>query len=392
MTDVPQPPGAAPESSSVPSDRPSDPAAAIQPAASNSRTEKLRGVLRATDIRVAVFGLFILATLYTLHFARDFLLPIVLALFLDFLLRPIVRVLSGIRVPEAIGAGLVLLTVFGVIGYAGYQLSGPAAGWIARAPESFTRVEAKLRTLRRPMQQVTQAAERVEEATTLGSQGTKVQQVQIQGPSLVKQLFGGTSAFLTSLMVVLFAAYFLLAAGDLFLQKLVTSLPQFRDKRTAVLIARETEAQISGYLVTVTAINIGMGLVTGLAMWVLGMPNPTLWGVVAGVLNFVPYIGGMVNLVILALAAILTFDSLGRALLIPGAFLVINIIEGNVVTPMILGRRMRLNTVAVFLGLLFWWYIWGIPGAIIAVPLLAATKIVSDHVQVLRPVGEFLGE
>jgi predicted PurR-regulated permease PerM len=308
------------------------------------RTEKLRGVLRATDIRVAVFGLFILATLYTLHFARDFLLPIVLALFLDFLLRPIVRVLSGIRVPEAIGAGLVLLAVFGVIGYAGYQLSGPAAGWIARAPESFTRVEAKLRTLRRPMQQVTQAAERVEEATTLGSQGTKVQQVQIQGPSLVKQLFGGTSAFLASLMVVLFAAYFLLAAGDLFLQKLVTSLPQFRDKRTAVLIARETEAQISSYLVTVTALNIGVGLVTGLAMWVLGMPNPTLWGVVAGVLNFVPYIGGMVNLVILALAAILTFDSLGRALLIPGAFLVINIIEGNVVTPMILGRRMRLNT------------------------------------------------
>ena len=242
------------------------------------------------------------------------------------------------------------------------------------------------------MQQVTQAAERVEEATTLGSQGTKVQRVQIQGPSLVKQLFGGTSAFLASLMVVLFAAYFLLAAGDLFLQKLVTSLPQFRDKRTAVLIARETEAQVSGYLVTVTAINIGMGLVTGLAMWVLGMPNPTLWGVVAGVLNFVPYIGGMVNLVILALAAILTFDSLGRALLIPGAFLVINIIEGNVVTPMILGRRMRLNTVAVFLGLLFWWFIWGIPGAIIAVPLLAATKIVSDHVQVLRPVGEFLGE
>ena len=191
---------------------------------------------------------------------------------------------------------------------------------------------------------------------------------------------------------MIFLTYFLLAVGDLFLQKLVGVLPQFKDKRVAVTIARETEAQISLYLFTTTLINLGVGVVTGIAMYLLGMPNPVLWGVVAAVLNFVPYVGAVANIVLLALAAFVTFEDTGHALLVPGTFLALNLIESNLVTPMIYGNRMRLNTVALFIGLVFWWYIWGIPGAILAVPIMATIKIACDHIESLAPSGEFLGQ
>ena len=163
-------------------------------------------------------------------------------------------------------------------------------------------------------------------------------------------------------------------------------------KKTAVRIARETESQISRYLLTAALINLGVGVVTGLALWLVGMPNPVLWGVVAAVLNFVPYVGAAANIVILTLAALLTFETTGQALVVPAVFFAINLVEGNLVTPMIYGNRMRLNTVALFIGLVFWWFLWGIPGAILAVPIMAAIKIMCDHIESLAPVGEFLGK
>ncbi len=338
---------------------------------------------------VALVGLFILALLYTLHLAKSFILPIVLAILLDFLLSPLVRGLRKIGIPEPVGAGLVVLGLLGVLIFGTYRLSGPAAEWLRRAPESMATVKQKLESLRRPVEQVSKAADEVERATQVSG---KTPEVAVRGPSLSDQLFGGTTALLGATTVIVFLTYFLLAVGDLFLQKLVTVLPQFKDKKTAVTIARETESQISVYLFTATLINIGVGIVTAVALQLLGMPNPWMWGVVAGVLNFVPYVGAVVNTVILALAALLTFEDTGRALLVPAVFTVINIIEGNLITPMILGRRMRLNTVALFIGLVFWWYIWGVPGAILAVPMMAALKIACDNIESLSPIGEFLGK
>jgi predicted PurR-regulated permease PerM len=339
---------------------------------------------------ISLVGLFVLAVLYTLHLAQAFILPIVLAILLDFLLSPLVRGLRKLKIPEPLGAGLVVLGLLGTLATGIWYLSGPASEWLARAPQSMATVERKLQDLRRPMEKVTEAAQQVEEATDVGDDG--VQQVEVKGPSLTKQVFGGTAAALSAVTIVIFLTYFLLAVGDLFLQKLVTVLPQFKDKKTAVTIARETEAQISLYLFTATLINLGVGVVTAGALWMVGMPNPVLWGVVAAVLNFVPYVGAVVNMVILGLAALLAFDSTGRALAVPGVFFVINMIEGNLVTPMIYGNRMRLNTVALFIGLVFWWYLWGIPGAILAVPIMAAFKILCDHIESFAPVGEFLGK
>jgi predicted PurR-regulated permease PerM len=343
------------------------------------------------DVRhAALLILTLLALLYTLRFAQAFFLPIVLAILLNLLLSPIVRLLrNSIRIPEPLGAGIVIVVLLGVLGFGVYRLTPAASAWLARAPESLATLQRRIQPLRRPVEQVTQAAEQVEQATDMDK---KTPQVEIKGPSLTQQVFGGTTAMLSVAIVVVFLTYFLLASGELFLQKLVAVLPQLKDKKTAVRIVRETEAHVSTYLLVTTVINVGVGVVTGVALWLLDMPNPVLWGVIAGVLNFVPYIGGLVNTVILALAAFLAFEDVGRALLIPIVFTVINILEGNLITPWIVGRRMRLNTVAVFTGLVFWWYVWGVPGAILAVPIMATIKITCDNIESLRPIGEFLAE
>ena len=351
-----------------------------------------RALKPESDLRAMMLvGLFVLATLYTLHFARSFLLPIVLAILLDFLLSPVVRALKKVRIREPIGAALVILTVLGGIGGTFYYLAEPAAGWVQRAPESLAQVQRKLQGLRKPVEQVTRAAETVQEATDVG--GTKgTTEVTIAGPSLTKQIFGGTTTFLGAAAIVVFLTFFLLASGDLFLQKLIKVLPQFKDKKRAVAIAREIEAQTSVYMLTSTLINAGVGVLTALAVWAVGMPNPALWGIVAAILNFIPYIGALITVAILGLASLLAFDSPGKALVVPAIYFVINTIEGNLVSPMVLGNRLRLNTVAVFIGLIFWWYLWGIPGAIMAVPMMATMKIFCDHFDGLAPIGEFLGK
>lgn len=353
---------------------------------------KLGAALReGADTRsLAITGLFVLALLYTIYFARAFLLPIVLAVLLDFLLSPLIRTLKRLRIPEPVSAGLVILALLGTVGFGAYSLAGPARQWVARAPEGLRHVQERLRELRRPVEQVTRTAEQVERAATPVRDRT-AQEVVVRGPSLSARLFGTTQSIVTAAIEVIILLYFLLAAGDLFLQKLIKVLPQFRDKKRAVTIARETEASISTYLFTVTAVNLGEGLAVGIAMALLGLPNPVLWGVVAGLVEFVPYLGATAMTLLLGLVGISTFDSLGHGLLVPGVYLAINFVQSNFVSPMVLGSRLTLNPVAILIGLVFWWWVWGIPGAFIAVPLLATFKIFCDHIEALAPIGEFLG-
>ena len=359
-----------------------------EPAGDETRP-KLLG--EGADARhVSLVLLTVLAVLYTLHIAQTFILPIVLAILLNLLLSPVVLLLRKYaRIPEPLGAAVVIFLFLGALTFGVYRLAPAASAWVARAPESFATIQRRVQPLRKPVEKVTKAAEEVEQAADLDK---KTPQVEIKGPSLTKQVFGGTTALLGAAMVVIFLTYFLLASGDLFLHKLVGVLPQLKDKKTAVRIVRETQAQVSLYLVVTTMINTGVGVATGLALALVGMPNPVLWGVVAAVLNFIPYIGGLVNTVILTLAAFLSFENASQALMVPIVFTVINILEGNLITPMVLGRRMRLNTVAVFVGLIFWWYLWGVPGAILAVPMMATIKIACDHIAPLASIAEFLGE
>jgi len=338
---------------------------------------------------IAITGLFVLAVLYTLFFARAFLLPIVIAVLLDFLLSPMLRALKRVRIPEPVGAALVLLVLLGALGAGVYSLADPAQQWMTKAPQSMAKVQSRLRDLRRPVEQVTRTAEQVEAATEVSKTGP--QEVVVRGPRLSERLFGTTQSLLTGAMETVILLYFLLAAGDLFLQKLIKVLPLLRDKKKAVAIARETEASISTYLFTVAVVNVGLGLAVTLVMLLLKMPNALLWGSLAALAEFIPYIGATVMLALLAMAGLVTFPTLGQALLVPGAYLAVDVLQANFISPMVLGRRLTLNPVAILVGLVFWWWIWGVGGAFIAVPLLATFKIFCDHIEALAPIGEFLG-
>ena len=169
-------------------------------------------------------------------------------------------------------------------------------------------------------------------------------------------------------------------------------LPLLQDKKKAVMIARETETSVSPYLFTVTLVNVGLGLVVTLAMMLIGMPNPLLWGALAALAEFVPYLGAFAMLITLSLSGLVTFAQVGHAMLVPGTYVAINLVQANFVTPTVLGRRLTLNPVAILVGLVFWWWLWGVGGAFVAVPLLATFKIFCDHIESLAPIGEFLGE
>lgn len=339
---------------------------------------------------LAITGLLVLAFFYTLYFARAFFVPIVFAILLDILLSPLVRALKRMRVPEPAGAAVVLGGLVLAIGVTIYSLAEPTRGWLAKAPATIAKTRDELRQLRRPVEQVKRTAEQVEEATSVAGESA-AREVVVRGPSLGQRLFGTTQSIVTGALEVGILLYFLLAAGDLFLQKLIKVLPQLRDKKRAVTIARESEASVSAYLFIMTLLNLAEGVVVAAAMALLGVPNPVLWGVLAVVLEYIPYVGAAILTGILAVVGLTVFDNLWQALLVPAVYVAINFVQGNFAVPMVLGRRLTLNPVAIFVGLLFFWWIWGVAGAFLAVPILATFKIFCDHIEPLAPVGEFLG-
>ena len=353
-----------------------------------SKTASALGTVRARSLGITILS--ILALLYTLYFARDFLLPVVMALLLDLLFSPVVRAFTRIGIGAPLGAAIVVVGLLALVSFGAYELSTPVERWVAEAPATLARAEARMKKLTKPLERVRRTAEQVETATS--ATPPKATEVVVRGPGLVARVFGTTQRFVAGSLEVLILLYFLLAAGDLFLQKLVKVLPQLGDKRTAVQIARKAESSISTYLITAMAVNVGEGIVVAVVLYFLGMPNPPLWGAVVALLEFVPYLGAATIIIVLSVAALTTFDSVTHALLIPAAFLAINLVQANLVSPLLYSRRLTLNPVALFVGLAFWWWIWGIPGAFIAVPLMATFKIFCDHIDSLAPIGEFLGQ
>jgi predicted PurR-regulated permease PerM len=270
-------------------------------------------------------------------------------------------------------------------------LAGPVQAWAVKAPETLSTAQSKLRSLMRPIERASRTAEQVQNAAGGTDATARNREVVVKPPSLIARVFGTTQRFVTAALEVVILLYFLLAAGDLFLQKLIKVLPTMGDKRKAVEIARMIESSVSTYLLTVACINLVEGTVVALVLWALGMPSPILWGAMVALFEFIPYLGAVAIVAILSIAAITTFDTVGHALLIPGSFLLINVVQANFVSPVLMGHRLALNPVALLVGLTFWFWIWGIPGAFIAVPMLACFKIFCDHVESLAALGEFLG-
>jgi predicted PurR-regulated permease PerM len=339
---------------------------------------------------IALKGLFLIASFYTLYFARALILPFVLALLLNFLLRPVVRLLRKIHIPEFVGAAVVLVALLASAGYGVMRLSGPAAEWINKAPESLHQIDSKVGFLRKPLEGVNNAVEELKSIARMGAE--KKPEVEIRPPGITDAVLTGTREVIAKSSVMFILLYFLLASGDLFLRKLINLFPTLHKKKEIVRITREVEHHTSRYLYTVTIINILMGVSIGVGMYLIGLPNPLLWGVMAGFLVFLPYIGPLIGISIVTIVAFLTFPNLGRVLLAPGIYIALEIIQGQIVTPMVLGLRFTLNPVAIFIWLIFWAWMWGIVGAMLAFPMLTIFKILCDHIQPLAPMGEFLGK
>jgi predicted PurR-regulated permease PerM len=214
--------------------------------------------------------------------------------------------------------------------------------------------------------------------------------VSAEGSTLITKLFTGTRNFASGFFTTILFLLFLLVSGDTFLRRLVEILPSFSNKRQAVDIFQQVESDISAYLVTITLMNAAVGIGTAMVMWLTGIGDPILWGAVAFLLNFVPILGPILGVVIFVLVGLLTSDTLWQAFLPAGLYLAIHLIEGQLITPMLLARRFILNPVLVIISLVFWFWMWGAPGAILSVPMLAITKIICDRIRPLAAFGHFL--
>lgn len=339
----------------------------------------------------AIKGLFILALFYTFYFARSLLLPIVLAILLSLILYPAVRALKRIHIPEAASSAVIVATLAGTLGLALFQLFEPATEWISTMPKIADQVERKLGKVRKSMQEVTKAAEKVEALTSVdGGRAKRAPEVVQKPPSLLNRIWTGMQSVLISVGATLVLLFFILASGDLFLRKAVRVLPTLTDKKTAVALARTIQSAMARYLFTITCINFGLGLAVGIAMHLLGMPNAILWGVMVALFNYIPYIGPAISGTVLTIVAFLTFDDVGDILLVPLTYFVLETIEGQFITPLLTGRSLTLNPVMIFLSMLLWAWIWGVVGALMAVPILMTFKIFCDHIQSLQPIGEFV--
>jgi predicted PurR-regulated permease PerM len=334
-------------------------------------------------------GLFTLGVLAAVYIASSIILPIVLALVLSLLLQPVVRLMQRAYLPRAAGALLTIVVIIGALVGLVAALSVPAATWSQKLPEGIPRLEAHLVILRGPIQALGSVIQQAERA--VDTSGQKASSIEIRRDfGLTGALFAGTRAVVDGMFTTVLVLYFLLVAGDVFLRRIVEVLPKFADKRQAVDISQQIGEDISAYLLTITAMNAAVGVAVAIAMYLCGLGDPLLWGATAFLLNYIPILGPLFGIGVFLLAGMLSFDSLWWALLPPALYFGIHLVEGQMLTPMLLARRFTLNPVLVILSLVFWFWMWGAPGAILAVPLLASLKIICDRLRPLKALGHIL--
>ena len=333
-------------------------------------------------------GLFILALLAALYVASPIVLPVVLAIVLKLLLQPLVRLSDRLGVPHALSAVLAILLLALSLAALASGVAGPAASWAGKLPEAVPQIQQRLAFLARP---IATAEWMIGQLEGIAGGGPGLPQAPAVHPfNVMGALFSGTTTVAAGLFTTLVVLFYLLVSGETFLRRFVEILPSFAEKRQAVEITLDIERNISAYLITVTLINFVVGVLTLVVMWACGVANPLLWGLGAFVVNFVPILGPMAALVIFLMAGVLSLGVTWWALLPVGLYFLIHVVEGELVTPMLMARRFTINPVAVILALLFWYWMWGVPGAILAVPMLAIAKIVCDDIRPLRAFGHFL--
>ncbi len=358
---------------------------------SPSETLKAVAIVQSANGRNSAFqpgwtlGIFILLMILTLEHARVILAPIALAFFFSLVLQPVVRVLERFHIVRSLGATLVILTIVALLVFTSVQLGGPAQEWFSDAPQRIGKVEDRVRSFLKPIVAVGRAADGL--ARTTETQGKQL--VSVTG-SFSAEVLDQTRAVVGSAVLVVLLLFFLLVSGDRFWTGIWHLCSSWSDKESFMKVVHNVEGRLSLYVMTVGLINAGVGLCVGLGMFLIGLPNPVLWGALAACLNFVPYLGALVGEVIVGMVALFAFDTVGYALLAPFIYFCIAFIEGNFVTPMILGRQFTIKPVLIILFMIFFGWAWGVVGVFLAVPLLVLAGIMCETIPALASFGKFL--
>ncbi|WP_296591421.1 AI-2E family transporter [Methylophaga sp.] len=338
----------------------------------------------------AVIGIFLLLLLASIAYARSFLVPVALGVLLALVFSPVRRFLERRKLPPAVSALIIVGGLITLMGLGISSLADPVQSWIKEAPTIGFKLEQKLRGANESAKAIIDAGKQIDQIASVENDREEVQKVSAREPGVLVKLATSVPEVLAQVVFTLVLLFFLLASGDMFYEKLVHIMPTFKDKRNAIKISYDIERKLSNYLFTITLINAALGIAIGVSMWLLGMPNPILFGVLAFALNFVPYLGAIVGVVIAALVGLLTFDHTGTALLPALAYLILTIFEGQFATPYFVGRRLEMNPVVIFLSVALWAWLWSIVGMLVAVPLLVAVRTFCEHIPRLQAFGTFL--
>jgi predicted PurR-regulated permease PerM len=334
-------------------------------------------------------AILVLLVLYTLSIAAPLIVPVLVALLLSLMLSPAVRMLVTLRIPRVVATILVLVSLLVIVIGLLMSLAGPAREWLGSAPRSLAKIEQAVHSIQQPLRAATEAGERLAEMTE--DEGTRrAARVVEAAPSQTVRVLRATPGVLATVLVTVILTFIFLLHGDLLLRKLVEIAPELRMKKEIVQATRSAQHDLSVYVLSITIINIALGAVTAAGLWWLGVPNPLLWGGVAALLNYAPYIGPAIMLLVLTVVGFGHFDTPLEAMLLPGLFLVLNIIEGQLFTPLTVGKRLALDPIVVFIGLVALGWLWGIVGVLLALPLLTCLRIVAERVTGWETVAKLL--
>ncbi|MFN2329991.1 MAG: AI-2E family transporter [Chromatocurvus sp.] len=349
------------------------------------RSASRRYLRTIASVCVTMLVVVVMAVLYL---GQPVLLPLATALLLSFLLRPIARRLQRWHVPLPASAFLLVSLFAGILGLGIYSLGGPASEWLKDAPLALRQLQYRIADMKGSIEEVKQATQEVEKLGKVGERETPA--VVVKGGDLSDTLLLQTQEAAVGMFTTLILLFFILGWGERLYRNVVNTLPRFHNQRQVVEIAQEIEDSVTKYLTTITVINLTLGVVVSGAMYVMEVPNPVLWGVVAALFNYVPYLGPAVTAVILGFVALLTFEGIGEALLVPAVFLTITSLEGYVITPLAVGSRLTLNPLIIFLSLVFWFWMWGIVGSLLTVPILVCIKVTLDRVGTQKTLARVL--
>ncbi|QDY71727.1 AI-2E family transporter (plasmid) [Qingshengfaniella alkalisoli] len=340
-----------------------------------------------------MLGLFLIAAVGALILARSFLMPVILAFMLSLTFSPIRRWLGRRGVPPYLTAFVVVLGLVGLLVGLSAVLSGPIQQYSRDRAIIMYNVEQKLRGLSETIEKISEASEEVQSIATGDAEGQgeeEPQEVVIKDSSLMSKAALTAPYMMAQITLALVLLFFLIGTGDLFYEKLVKASPTFADKRKAIKIAFDIEKKISRYFLTITVINACLGIVVGLCLWSVGMPNPLLFGVLAFALNFIPYLGAIAGVVLTFIIGLVSFDQVSTAVLAASLYLICTTLEGQFVTPYMVGRNLKLNPVVVFISVAFWGWAWSVIGMFIAVPVLLAIRSIAESVPSLQNIAIFL--